>query len=335
MTPGETSGTTSRGSIAASVVIPTAGARPRLAEVIDALEQQMEAPPFELLLVADGPAERGTPRLDARRIAIPHRWLHCEKGGPARARNAGVRAASGELLLFLGDDTVPARDWVARHCDAHRRRGDAPALAVVGYTRWHRDLRVTPFLAYLNEEGRQFGYGLIEDPEQLSPQMLYASNLSLPRSLLLDEPFDERFRSAHFEDAELGHRLVARRGLRIAFAPEAIVEHDHPTDLAAFARREEAAGVAAILFHELHPELGPALGITADGPVPLPPRLPHLVRTCIAELLAPFPIRAARVWEPVLRYHYLRGLHRGWAQKTAPHATSSEPARAAITVAAR
>jgi glycosyltransferase involved in cell wall biosynthesis len=306
-----------------SVVIPTHNRLEVLAEVIAALERQEGAPAFELVVVDDGSTDGTGDWLRARSFRLPLLVLTQENRGPAAARNTGVAVASGKWVAFLGDDTVPAIGWLAAHRAAHRRRGDPPNLAVLGYTGWHRRTRLNPFLRYINEHGLQFGYALIRDPEDVPFNFFYTSNLSLSRELLLAEPFDLRFPYAAWEDIEVAYRLK-RRGLRLVYEPAASVAHDHPTDLARFAARQEKAGYCAVVFYRLHPELGPFLGIGPGGPPPLPPAGPHRLRSRLVRALQNWPVALPLVWEEVLRYHYIRGLHRAWqngaeAEKEIPH----------------
>jgi glycosyltransferase involved in cell wall biosynthesis len=295
-----------------SVVIPTHDRLEALAEVLQALEFQQDPPPFEVVVVDDGSTDGTADWLRSRSFRVPVRTFLQKNHGPAAARNTGVAAASGRWVAFLGDDTVPDAGWLRAHREAHRRRGDDPRLAVLGYTRWHPRMRLTPFLRYINEHGLQFGYSLIRDPEDVPFNFFYTSNVSLPRDLLLAETFDLRFPYPAWEDIELSYRLMRRRGLRLVYEPAAQVAHDHPTDLARFAARQEKAGYCAVVFYRLHPELGAFLGIGPEGPPPLPPEGPHRRRERLVQGLQNLPVRVPRLWEEVLRVHYIRGLHRAW-----------------------
>lgn len=300
-----------------SVVIPTHDRLDVLPEVLAAVEAQ-QGPDFEVVVVDDGSHDGTGDWLAARAWSRPHRVLRQANAGPAAARNAGVAASLGRWVAFLGDDTVPCAGWLAAHREAHRRRGDGRELAVIGYTRWHPRMRRTAFLDYINEYGLQFGYAIIPDPEQVPFNFLYTSNLSMSRELLLAEPFDLRFPYAAWEDIELGYRLAQRHALRLVYEPAAVVEHDHPTDLRRFMTRQEKAGFAAVHFYRLHPELGPFLGLAPTGPPPLPPATPQRLREWMVRGLQNLPVRLAKTWENVLRYHYIRGLHRGWRAAAAP-----------------
>ena len=296
-----------------SVVIPTHNRLEVLAEVIQALEFQDRPPSFEVVIVDDGSTDGTADWLRSRTFNVPLRVLVQENRGPAAARNTGVAVASGEWVAFLGDDTVPSPGWLAAHREAHRTRGDDPHLAVIGYTGWHKRMRLTPFLRYINEYGLQFGYALIQDREDVPFNFLYTSNLSLRRDMLLAEPFDLRFPYAAWEDIEVAYRLK-KRGLRLVYEPAATVAHDHPTDLARFASRQEKAGYCAVVFYRLHPELGPFLGIGPDGPPPIPPEGRQKWLAWLVHALQLGPVSLPKLWEEVLRYHYIEGLHRAWAE---------------------
>lgn len=297
-----------------SVVIPTHNRLEVLVEVLQSLENQEGAPSFEVVVVDDGSTDGTSDWLRHRSFRLPLRVLTQENRGPAAARNTGVAVAAGRWVAFLGDDTVPTSGWLAAHRAAHRKHGDGNLLAVIGYTAWHRRMKLNPFLRYINEHGLQFGYALITDPEDVPFNFFYTSNLSLPRDLLLAEPFDLRFPYAAWEDIEVAYRMK-KRGLRLVYEPSAVVAHDHPTDLARFASRQEKAGYCAVVFYRLHPELGGFLGVGPDGPPPLPPAGPQRWKEALVRALQNWPVNLPGLWNEVLRYHYIKGLHRAWSEK--------------------
>ncbi|MEM8962357.1 MAG: glycosyltransferase [Acidobacteriota bacterium] len=302
-------------SVEVSVVIPTFRRLDVLPEVLDALERQVDAPSFEIVVVDDGSADGTAAYLNRRRFRVPVRILQQSNQGPAAARNHGVEVAEGTWVAFLGDDTVPSPGWLAAHRRAHRERGDGEELAVIGYTGWHRRVPLTPFLKYINEYGLQFGYALIEDSDSVPFNFFYTSNLSLHRSRLLAEPFDTRFPYPAYEDIECGYRLMEKRGGRLLYRADAITAHDHPTTIDRFMKRQEKAGYCGVVFALLHPELSGWVGVGSDGPPPIPeaPRQRRL--ETLARVLQNLPVPAPRLWETVLRYHYIRGLHRGWHER--------------------
>ena len=299
-----------------SVVIPTHNRVEVLPEVVAARGRLERAPSFEVVVVDDGSSDGTAEWLSAQRPPYPFRRLRQANQGPAAARNAGVAAAVAPRVAFLGDDTVPSASWLAAHTEAWERRGREPGLTVLGRTDWHPRMRRTPFLEHINENGLQFGFALIADVERVPFNFFYTSNLSLGRDRLLAEPFDTAFPYPAWEDIEVAYRLE-RRGQRMVFAPEARVAHDHPTTFQRFTQRQERAGYCAVVFYRLHPELGAFLGLAPEGPPPLPPRLPQVIREGVARALQELPVNCPRLWEDALRYHYIRGLHRGWRDRVA------------------
>ena len=296
-----------------SVVIPTFERPDTLFRVLDELGAQESAPSFEVIVIDDGSRD-DTPRLlGAYRPPYPFRTFTQENGGPASARNRGIRAAGGEYVLFLGDDTVPERALISVHGRAHAEPHGGP-VAVLGYTTWPTERRVSPFLHHINEYGLQFGYALIDDPESVPFNFFYTSNISLARELLLQEGlFDTTFPHAAWEDIEISYRLM-RRGMKIIYRPAAVARHHHDITFASFRRRQEKAGESAAIFYAKHPELGDFLAVPQALQFQPDGVLSRRLRPLWAALGERWEIPGARsAIDRVLREDYLRGLQRGLA----------------------
>ena len=291
-----------------SIVIPTYNRLPMLLRVLDALQKQIGAPEFETIVINDGSKDDtdGTLR---DRSDITYRLQ--ENSGPGRARNHGVSLASGRFVIFIGDDTVPERNFLAEHARVHRETGHDSHVACLGYTGWPRDGRVTAFMDYINDYGLQFGYRLIEDGAVVPFNFFYTSNISIDRELLAAHPFDTTFPSAAWEDIELAYRLD-KLGLKIHYNARAVTRHHHPMTVDSFARRQYTVGKSGAIFYRKHPELGHFLGVfeletrkLADEA-----QLARLRRR--ARIGERFRLLArANVFETLMREHYLRGLRDG------------------------
>jgi len=299
-------------SLSFSVVIPTFERPDTLGRVLDGLGGQEAPPDFEVVVVNDGSRDETAARLSGYRASYPLRVFTQPNSGPAAARNRGVREARGARVLFLGDDTVPEERLLAVHARAHAEPRSEP-IAVLGYTTWPRERRVSPFLHHINEYGLQFGYGLIEDREAVPFNFFYTSNISLPRELLLAAGlFDTTFPHAAWEDIEMAYRL-ARKGMRIVYRPEAVARHHHEISFESFRRRQEKSGESAAIFFDKHPELGEFLGVpVARGLGEGADRLPGPLLRFWAALGERWELPGARLAiDRVLRQDYLRGLRRG------------------------
>lgn len=95
-----------------SVVIPTFNRREQLALSLSSVAAQT-VKPHEIVVVDDGSTDDTREMLDefARRHSdMQILVIHQENRGPSAARNAGMKAASGDLIAFLDDDDV----WVSQ-----------------------------------------------------------------------------------------------------------------------------------------------------------------------------------------------------------------------------
>jgi glycosyltransferase involved in cell wall biosynthesis len=298
-----------------SVVIPTKDRAEALARTLDALEAQQAGDARLEAVVIDNGSSDGTVEQVRRRMgaALPIRLLEQPDGGPAAARNAGVAAATGEILLFLGDDTEPAdQDLLRAHIDLHAARPE-PTYGVLGRITWTPHKPVTPFMRWLENGGPQFHYVELFPGPVDAASYFYSSHASVKRSIFEQVGgFDVRFPTAAVEDTELGVRL-ADAGLELDYHPELLVLHDHPTTPAQSLRRSVAVGRSAALYNRLrpdrpHPGVRPPDGLAWSAVSAAEPLLGAAGR-----LPMPAGVRE-RVWLAMTRAGYARGYREGSAE---------------------
>lgn len=220
-----------------SVVIPTHNRAHGLARLLDALSRQSLAPAgFETIVVDDGSEE--PVRAEAGGLGV--RVLrHAQPRGPAAARNSGWRAASADIVAFIDDDCTPAEGWL----EAILAAADRAQAVVQG--------RVAP----LPEDSSRMS-PLAHTIEVSGPSPLFVSaNVAYPRALLERlGGFDERFKRACGEDAELGAR-AQKAGAVTRFAGDALVYHEVRELSLAEHLRHTTKWVDAVHAVALHPEL--------------------------------------------------------------------------------
>ena len=203
------------GSRTASIVIPTRGRPGYLDVALASVTEQATAAGAETLVVLDGPdavGEAVAERHGARVVALP------APAGLNAARNAGVRAAQSDLIVFLDDDVRVDPGWLRALLDGARH---APGHAVLG----------GPIRAELEGGGpRACGREpppittLDLGPADCDAQHVWGANMALRRSAYeLAGPFDERL-SGRGDEEEWERRYVARGG-RVRYVAAASVVH--------------------------------------------------------------------------------------------------------------
>ncbi len=212
-----------------SVVIPHRGSVATLERTLRALaEQTMAADGYEVLVAADGPSPDSRAAVARMADTRPSfRYLEQQPRGPAAARNLGVTHATGDVVLLLGDDVRPAPDLLERHA------GWGGSHGVLGNVRWDDSIRMTLLRRKLAPRGPLFKHALLQHGREVPFRFMYTANLSLPTAWLREEPFDEAFPNAAFEDVELGWRL-SLRDWPVIYDSNAVGYHVHPYDCRMF-----------------------------------------------------------------------------------------------------
>jgi GT2 family glycosyltransferase len=271
-----------------SIVIPTLGRHGTLARVLDRLLRQEVSSGFEALVVVD-PHETDVGAVEAA-IAnrpFPVRQLTRPSPGASAARNTGWRAAQAPLVLFLDDDVMPEFELLGEHLLWHARHPQRE-VGVLGLVRWADELRVTPFMRWL-ERGVHFDFENIEG-EEAGWGRFYTANVSVKRELLeLVGGFDEENLPFGYEDLDLAYRMQAH-GFRLLFNRQARGEHVKEVTLENMRARMSMMASSERAFCAKHPEVEPYFfnlfkDAAARSPAPhrraglarvVPPRVPML-----------------------------------------------------------
>jgi len=236
--------------VSLSVIIPSKGRLATLEKVWSALvtQERITRDDYEIIIVADGldepeslpfPAPPDGPSCVYERI--PH-------SGPAKARNHGFSKSRGNIVLFLGNDTIPNPQLLHYHLQFHEQ---FPQTLCVGHIS-QSGQSLSPNLDIFLRRGAQFEMPTADG--NIDFWRCYSANLSLPRDLFIAlNGFAEIFPAAGWEDVEFGYRGVAMAALRYCRA--AAVVHEHMTSLAEFVDRQILLGEHVHLLLDLHPEL--------------------------------------------------------------------------------
>jgi GT2 family glycosyltransferase len=174
-----------------------------------------------------------------------------EPRGPAAARNRGIAAAGGDLIVFAGDDILVGRDFLGTHWAWHTAHPD-PLEGLAGKVVWPPEYLADSYMRWLESSGLQFGFEGLRPGQQLEYYHFYTSNLSVKRQVFEKHRFDEEFPDATHEDSDLGLRLC-RDGFRLFYEPLALAEHHHFYTLEASCGHRRRVGRAGYLFQQKHP----------------------------------------------------------------------------------
>jgi glycosyltransferase involved in cell wall biosynthesis len=235
-----------------SVVIPTKNRSELLAVAVERIESQtVSREQYEVIVIDNDSSDETRTVLEQKAKTYRNfRFGVQEKPGAAATRNAGLRLANEDLILFIDDDIQAEPSLVEAHLDSHRKN---PNASVIGALSMPWGDTTEPFLRYLRDRRILNPYTPSKGPIDFS--YYHTGNVSTPTQMLLNVGgFDENFKIYGMEDIELGYRLE-KAGCRMVFAPDARGVHYSFPRYSNFIERSEQAGYSLGHFIRLHPEL--------------------------------------------------------------------------------
>jgi glycosyltransferase involved in cell wall biosynthesis len=193
-----------------SVVIATKDRAEYLDRALESFGKQIGAPSFEVVVVDNGST-------DATPLVVEHAkanqvyeitYVYEERPNRGAARNRGIAAAQGHLVLFCDDDIYAPPGFLTAHDRAHTVSNLVVSGPIINVSSYHE--RPKPTLA------------------NYSRAFFCTCNVSVPK-VALDAVggFDEQFHLYGWEDTELGVRL-REHGMRPKFAWDAYIWHIKP-----------------------------------------------------------------------------------------------------------
>lgn len=238
-----------------------------------------------VVVVVDGSTDGSEEAIRALRTPfdLDVRWQ--PNRGLAAARNLGLKAAEGGLVLFMDDDLIPCPGLLSRHYLSHQSGrphvllGPCTPIASSGHS--------AAWLSWWEKHYQELSRsGYVKRFDQFT-----VANASGPADLFTAVGgFDESFVLYGGEDYEMGVRIL-QDGATVRYDRDAVAIHDHQEDEFTAIARQRGVGHNSVLMVERHPSIEaqvfplrkPSLAIRLVSFLPI--RSPRAFRT-LAWLMA-------------------------------------------------
>lgn len=238
-----------------AVLIPTYRRPADLARCLLALQAQSRRPDQVVIVAREDDYET--------RALLAGRWpeplslqvVPTEAPGQVAALNAGLRAATGDIISILDDDTAPWPDWLLRieqHFAADPRLGGLGGRDMIRAD-WFEPTGETSVVGRISWYGRWVGQAHRGTGPPREVDLLKGCNMSFRRQALGGVWFDGRLKgdgAQWFNDAAFS-LAVKRAGWRVVYDPAVRVDHYLAKRPEGDGRESETpADVYAVVYNE-------------------------------------------------------------------------------------
>ena len=220
-----------------SIIIPAYNCEETIVRCVDSI-LRLTWGNKEIIIIDDGSTDATPDILKGYGGAI--RIIRTPNAGPSRARNIGVREATGEFIAFTDSDCVVAEDWL----DKLFKGFVSEKTAGVGGDQ-QSPADDTPFGKNINAFMKSVGF--VADYLKIQDRLIRTRhnptcNVMYRRDVLLEAGlFDEALWPGEDVDIDL---KITRCGYELYYNPGAVVRHYRPKDAGAFSRMMRRYGWA-------------------------------------------------------------------------------------------
>ena len=214
--------------MAIALIIPTYRRSQDLARCLEALKNQTRPPDEIIVVVRDMDAETWSFLAGFDSTTLPLRTATVTITGVVAAMNAGLDAASNDIVAFTDDDAAPHPDWLAR-IESHYADERVGGVGGRDWVYHGSDLEDgnSVKVGQVSWFGRVIGNHHIGIGEAREVDVLKGVNMSFRRAAIQGWHFDERMKGTgaqvHFE---LAFSLKLKRaGWKLIYDPQVAVNH--------------------------------------------------------------------------------------------------------------
>ncbi|MEY2698725.1 MAG: hypothetical protein RL720_681 [Actinomycetota bacterium] len=232
----------SKGTVEATVFIPTFNGEKYLDRLLTAVETQEYAGNFEILIIDSGSSD-ATLDIIGTHPAVKLVEIPGSEFGHGKTRNLAAKLARGKYIAYLSHDAIPADNHWLKNITAPLNPAGLDCVGVVG--KHVARANCSPLLKYeIDGVFRACGPdgettvidGSLSKAHELTPGELFYSdvNSATRREFLLNVI---AYRDVNYSEDMAFARDLLEAGYRKAYAATAVVEHSNDVTLSEYGKR--------------------------------------------------------------------------------------------------